>query len=149
MDHEKLLTSLESSADTVQGFQLLRSAAADAGDVGYLNHSSRSDNVLEYFVALRHEVHELLCTSSKGYAEQRKQMDRSGVALVSFLAGTIVTGAYAAPLALATPLAAVAIYVPLKLGVKAWCRVYKSSPNEVTPTEIDAGEKDKIGKVDK
>ena len=138
MSDEELLHSVQAMRTTDQGLYALRTAVAEASATGFLNHSSASDTTLAYFSALRHEVHDLLCPSSKRYVEQRRQLERTGIALVGFLTGTITVN-LGAPIAVAAPLAAVALFLPLKLGVSAWCKIYEASPNEVTPSELAAG----------
>jgi hypothetical protein len=140
MTSDELLKSVQSLPQTKKGLQILRSAVSENGDIGFLKHSSQSDNTLGYFQALRHEVHDLFCSSRGKYSEQRKQLKQGGIVLVSFLAG-IVSTKLGAPTGLATPLAAAALFIPLKMGISAWCRVYQLSPNEVTPDELAAADK--------
>lgn len=149
MTDDELLSVVEHLPETEEGLGLLMEAVAEAGAVGYLNHSSNSSNTITYFSALRHEVHNLLCTSSPRYSSERKQLDRTGVALVAFLAGTL-TATFGAPAAIATPLAAVALFLPLKLGIRSWCKVFESSPNAVTPMEMAAAaNRGQVGKRSK
>lgn len=101
------------------------------------HYSFRSRDQRNRWLFVRAEVHKLLCSEIDDYKRERELLQKTATPAISLLTGLIV-GATQSPVALASAIAAVALLIPLKIGVRAWCAEYASSPTEISSSERQA-----------
>lgn len=128
------VAQLQTYPATLKGARQLADTLASGQDGSQLGHGS-SAKELSIWLAIRREIHALLCTSSPIYEEERKLINASGVALVAAFSAAIALKIGMAATAVA-PLVSVLLYVPLRLGVNAWCKEFSTSTRDFTKGEV-------------
>jgi hypothetical protein len=74
----------------------------------------------------RAEVYKLLCTKNERYRNDRQSILAIKTSFVGFLTGAI-TMKFGISEGTATAVAAVALFLPIKIGLNAWCAMYKDT----------------------
>ena len=129
-----IVNELRTNPETLAGARQLADTLAKGQAGSQLGHSS-SAKKLRIWLTVRQEIHVLLCSSSPVYEEQRKMINVSGVALVSALSAALAMKIGMAATALG-PIISVLLYVPLAIGVNAWCKEFSASSRELTRNEL-------------
>jgi hypothetical protein len=84
---------------------------------------------------LRREVYELLCTNSEKYKSERSLVATTGAPAIAALTAYL-TSKFGLPIASASALASLALLLPLKMTVNAWCAAVSSNINEPSAAEL-------------
>ena len=86
-----------------------------------MHFSGKTDKGLdEIWVALRKEVHELLCTRSAKYGAERKAFAVTIKPAIAAIAA-LITKDYGFPIAAASSLSSLALLLPVRMAKEAWC----------------------------
>jgi hypothetical protein len=128
------LAEIQNRPETAEGLTLLQKAYATPDIPGRLSHSEGTDNARFLFRFARHEIHQLLCTKSARYRKDRKLLLASVTAILGHLSG-LLTANFGVAAALAQAIAAVAVYIPCRIGLSAWCKKFELSPDGLSPEE--------------
>jgi hypothetical protein len=135
---EKEIAKISTASDTISWAALVESSLD--GDVSKMHFSGSKGHTLdEIWVALRREVHDLLCTHSAKYAKERSSfavtLKPAIAALAAFLAKD-----YGFPVAAASSLAGLALLLPIQMVKEAWC-------SSVAAGDIKEGERKQLRKL--
>jgi hypothetical protein len=86
-----------------------------------LDHPSSTKSIMiAMWLHVRGEVHSLLCTNSAVYRNERNLLKTSIAPAVTVLTASLVDR-FGVSVGTASSLAALALLVPLKIAVRAWC----------------------------
>jgi hypothetical protein len=115
----KEIAEISASSRTIKWAEMVE--ASLRGESASMHFSGKKNKPLdEIWVALRKEVHELLCTESAKYATERAAFTVSVKPAIAALAA-IITHEYGFPVAAASSLAGLALLLPVRMVKEAWC----------------------------
>jgi len=135
---EKEIAVISTASGTLSWAALVDSSLD--GDVSKMYFSgSKSHRLDEIWVALRHEVRDLLCTRSAKYAKERSSFAVTLKPAIAALAA-FLTKDYGFPVAAASSLAGLALLLPIQMVKDAWCA-------SVAAGDIKEGERRQLRKL--
>lgn len=142
---DQAVRQISTEYDLANGATILLEAIEELEILGtVLSHPSNDvrlkTSLIQY---LRGEIHKLLCTKDAAYQKERKLLKESVVPAITAMTG-FAAGKFGCPIALASALASVMVYLPFKIGVVSWCKQYASHKSEMSELE-----KDELRKVSK
>ena len=103
-------------------------------DAELRHQGSTESDFAKMWASLRIEVHCLLCTNDARYAEARMLLKTSAAPVVGLLASTLVSR-FGVSAGTAGTMAAIAMIVPLRVSINAWCRAFPSNANGLVGNE--------------
>jgi hypothetical protein len=130
---EQELRNLEVDAAVITAARLVHTSLADASSALHLSPTGPS--LKDIWGRLRSEVHELLCTNSPKYKEERSLFQKSYKPAIAALAAYLVS-AYGLPIASATALAGLGVVLPVKMVVTSWCAAFEEKVSQAELTLI-------------
>ena len=86
----------------------------------------RNQRLGSIWSALRAEVHELLCTNSARYKDERALIKSTGKPAIAALSA-ILTAKFGLEASMAIALSGLALLLPFRITAGAWCRAYQDS----------------------
>jgi hypothetical protein len=133
-----IVSDISSAYDIQTGAEIVWSALATTErSPDALPHPKDSaQEKLALIAHVRGEIHKLLCTLDKDYDRKRKLLGKTSVPAISLLTGLVV-GHFGVSMAAASAVCAALLLVPLKIGIRSWCKVYLSSRHSLTQAERD------------
>lgn len=87
-----------------------------------------------FLLAVRNEVHKLLCTDDPRYANARVRLNDASKIAIGAIASALA-GRYGIEAATVAVFAATILLLPARLSVEAWCSTFGESPFELTTSE--------------
>jgi hypothetical protein len=87
------------------------------------------------WLSLRKETYDLLCTKSTKYQSERTLFATAGAPAIAALTAYL-TSNFGLPIASASALASLALLLPLKMTINAWCSAFGADSKEPTDPEI-------------
>jgi hypothetical protein len=115
----KEIAEISAAPDTIKWAEIVESTL-DGQTSGMHFSGTTKKGLDEIWVALRKEVHELLCTSSAKYDAERKAFTITIKPAVAALAA-LITKDYGFPIAAASSLSSLALLLPVRMVKEAWC----------------------------
>jgi hypothetical protein len=85
---------------------------------------------------LRRETHDLLCTKSTKYQSERTLIATAGAPAIAALT-TYLTSDFGIPVASASALASLALFLPLKMTINAWCQAFSKNAEKPGADELN------------
>jgi hypothetical protein len=130
--NEKEIAEISAAPGTITWAEMVESSLK--GEAPSMHFSGKTNKRLdEIWVALRNEVHELLCTDSTKYTAERTAFAVTIKPAIAALAA-LITRDYGFPVAAASSLASLALLLPARMLREAWCAA--SVSKGIRATEI-------------
>jgi len=107
---------------------------------GPMNLQGSGHSLKAIWSALRAEVHELICTESSRYKNERALFETTSKPVIALLAAYL-TREFGVEAATAAGLASLSLLLPFRMAAGAWCRAYSTSAGT---TAIDIGELERL-----
>jgi len=115
----KEIEEISAAPDTIKWAEMVESSLE--GQASGMHFSGKTNKQLdEVWVALRKEVHELLCTHSAKYEVERKAFTVTIKPAIAAIAA-LITKDYGFPIAAASSLSSLALLLPVRMVKEAWC----------------------------
>jgi hypothetical protein len=115
----KEIAEISAASGTIKWAEMVE--ASLQGDASSMHFSGKTNKRLdEIWVALRKEVHELLCTDSAKYDSERKAFTVTIKPAIAAIAA-LITKDYGFPIAAASSLSSLALLLPVRMVKEAWC----------------------------
>lgn len=112
---------------------LLEEFESVGNDLMKLNKSKPS-LVKKAWLALRLEVYDLICTDKVKYSRERKLLESTATPAVSIMTAFLVEN-FGIATGTSASLAALSLYLPIRMSKNAWCDNMKYRDNLLTPNE--------------
>lgn len=132
-EHYAYITELETKS--VTDVASLVEAAMTQEDLLRLNPSGPT--LKEIWLNLRNEVYDLLCTKSAKDQTERSLLNTAGAPTIAALTAYL-TRSFGIPIAAASSLSSLALLLPLKMTINAWCAAVSSTPTGMSTAELQA-----------
>lgn len=96
--------------------------------------SADQDGPSQFLVAVRAEVHKLICTNDTEYADFRTRLSTASKVAIGAIS-TALANRFGIETVTVAAFVATILLLPTRMSAKAWCSTFTESPEELTEVE--------------